>query len=731
MDNSLLNKLNEEQQKAVLQTEGPVLILAGAGSGKTRVITHRIAYLVLNKNISPYNICAVTFTNKAAAEMRERIHSLLPNSHQGLTIKTFHSLCLYILRSNVEKIGRSSNFTVYDTSLQESLLKEIIKSFELDPKKFQASQIGNQINKYKDAMLPLEEFGAELRKDSANDSLIKIFQEYEKRKIANNAMDFGDLIYKTVDLFQKNPDVIQKYNSYWKYIMVDEYQDTNKVQYILTKLLAGTQKNICVVGDDDQSIYSWRGADIRNILDFEKDFQNTFTIKLEENYRSSANIISAASSLIKNNSERKNKKIFSNKEDGEKISYSEFYSENEESNSIISDIGKLYKGNNSYSNFAIFYRTNAQSRYFEEALRSRNIPYKIFGGFRFFDRAEIKDLVAYLSVIVNPNDNLSLKRIINTPPRGIGDTTIERLQNFAIDHQMSLLESLNENISEIRKAGLLKLKELYNKFEKLQKEFLQSSVPSVIVRELLEVMGIIDYYKQDASVESNDRLENIEQFLAAIEEYQEQTENPNLAEYLNNITLLTSEENNQDVKDYVTLMTVHNSKGLEFEYVFLSGMEEGTFPHSMSLNTEKEVEEERRLCYVAITRAKQKLSMSYCKVTRKFGMTESRMPSRFFSEIPEELFQFEIKNSPYTNSNNSYSAAAGNRIQNESLDSKKRSIEINSTDFKVGDRVKHKDFGIGRILEVSGKGDNRMVRVSYGFNQKKFLLAYTKLEIVN
>jgi DNA helicase-2/ATP-dependent DNA helicase PcrA len=510
--------------------------------------------------------------------------------------------------------------------------------------------------------------------------------------------------------------------------MIDEYQDTNKIQYELTKLLAGHHKNICVVGDDDQSIYSWRGADIRNILDFEKDFPDTFTVKLEENYRSFANIIEAASNLIKNNSERKSKNIFSSKPPGDKITLTQFYSEHEEANAIIKQIQKLYKTENSYTKFVIFYRTNAQSRYFEEALRSSSIPYKIFGGFRFFDRLEIKDIIAYLSVIVNPGDDISLLRIINSPPRGIGDTTLDRIKEYSLNRNKSILETLNIEIPDIRKGTFKKMKELFNKFQELIDMQAANDNPSKIVLQLLETMGIHEHYRNEDSLESSDRLENIEQFVTAIKEYEENSENPSLSDYLGDIVLLTSEEDKKDLTDYVTLMTVHNSKGLEFDYVFLTGMEEGTFPHRMSMESESEIEEERRLCYVAITRAKIKLFISHASFTRKYGNVEDRIPSRFLKEIPYELFE----NGKITSEERytpSYSPMAGNRKENPNLDHKKRTITTaDQKNLSVGDKVKHKDYGIGKIAEISGTGDNLKVKISFGYSQKSFLLAYTTLE---
>lgn len=728
---SILEGLNEEQKKAVLHTEGPLLILAGAGSGKTRVITHRIAYLVLNKGVAPHNICALTFTNKAAAEMKERVERLMPNSHKGISIKTFHSLCLQILRSNVDFIDLESNFTVYDTSLQEALIKEVVKDLNLDTKIYNPSKIANQINHAKDVLILPDEFG-QGKRDSYTEKIALVYAKYEERKKKNNALDFGDLILKTVLLFRSNEQVLKRYNMLWKYLMVDEYQDTNHIQYLLTKLLAGELRNVCVVGDDDQSIYSWRGADIRNILDFEKDYSDTFTVKLEENYRSTSNIIQAAGSIIKNNSERKDKSIFTNNPKGEKISFTCYNSEHEEANTIVRMIKKLFTSERAYSPFSIFYRTNAQSRYFEEALRSNNIPYKIFGGFRFFDRAEIKDLVAYLSVIVNPNDDTSLLRIINTPPRGIGDTTLEKLRAYSIDNNQSLLSVLGSSNIDVRKATLKKMNELHNKFADLREMYLNNHSASEITKTLLTEMGIMESYESEDSLESQDRIENIQQFVNAIKEYEESTEDPSLSEYLNGITLITSEENKKDLFDYVTLMTVHNSKGLEFDYVFLTGMEEGTFPHSMSMDSESEIEEERRLCYVAVTRARKKLYTSYCRYTRKYGSIEERLPSRFFKEVPTELFdngssipeeyRYFPESAPLT----------GNRkpVEQKSDSTKKSIPNPVENEIKPGSKVIHKDYGQGKVLEVTGSGDNKKVKISFGFNQKSFLLAYTKLELI-
>jgi DNA helicase II / ATP-dependent DNA helicase PcrA len=722
--NDALDSLNEAQKEAVLHKQGPLLILAGAGSGKTRVITHRIVNLIQNEKVHPLQICAVTFTNKAANEMRERLLKMLPQDSKYLTVKTFHSLCLLILRTHPELAQRKQGFTVYDTSLQEQVLKECIKEIGLDPKDVKPAQIANQFSSIKDAYSDPEEFLYKTWHGKKAELIVELYHSYEAKKKERNAVDFSDLLYLTVLLFKENPDILEKYNKRWKYILVDEYQDTNKIQYELTKNLAGQDKNLCVVGDDDQSIYSWRGADIRNILYFEKDYASTFTVKLEQNYRSTSTIISAASSVIQNNKNRKHKNIFSTKESGDKITLTSYIDENHEANRVVAEIKRLYKRERAYKKFAIFYRTNAQSRYFEEAIRMNSMPYKIYGGFRFYDRAEIKDLIAYLSVIVNPLDSTSLLRIINTPARGIGDTTIDRLLKLSIQNAESVLETLNSDLSDIRKNTARNLKELYFKFQELI-ALRSKNPPSYIAEQTIERMGIIEHFKKEESAEAVNKLENISQFINAIQEYETSTENPSLEEYLNAISLVTSEENNPDVNDYITLMTVHNSKGLEFEYVFLTGMEEGTFPHSMSIE-EGNIEEERRLCYVAITRAMKKLYISHNETTKKYGMTDFREPSRFLEEIPDELFVGSV--SSFEEKTPQYAPRASQR-EASPLDSKQRSVGSTAS-IKVGSMVRHKTYGEGKVKEIVGKGDNVKVKIAFGKIEKNFLLQYTQLEII-
>ncbi|HMV79882.1 MAG TPA: 3'-5' exonuclease [Leptospiraceae bacterium] len=732
MTDRILDSLNEPQKEAVLHTEGPLLILAGAGSGKTRVITHRIAHLIMNRNVYPFKICAVTFTNKAAAEMRERIIGLLPNSGHMVTMKTFHSLCLGILRKNPDRVGRKSGFTVLDTGLQESLIKTILKDKELDSKEYRPAYFSNAIQRAKDDLISEEEFLSEFpRPDRHTKALHEVYREYEKRKVQNNAFDFGDLIFYSVKLLQSDTEILEYYRDHWHYLLVDEFQDTNHAQYVLTKLLAGERKNVCVVGDDDQSIYSWRGANIENILGFEKDFPGTKIIKLEENYRSTGNIIEAAKKIIENNTERKNKSIFTSNADGEKILITECSSEAEEAAFIINAIQKYQKVEGSYRGMAVFYRTNAQSRFFEEALRNKSIPYVIHGGFRFFDRMEIKDMIAYLCVLVNPDDSMSLMRIINYPPRGIGETSIEKIRKKSLDENRPILDILKKGDLDMRKASLKSVQEFTANIEELQTQLRTGIMPSIVSANLLKLMKISEHLSGMKDFESADRLENINQFILSIQEYEENTENPSLEEYLNQISLLTSEEAEKDLEDFVTLMTIHNSKGLEFDTVFLAGMEEGTFPHSMSIQDDN-IEEERRLCYVAVTRARKKLFLSYCQSTRKFGDFQFRIPSRFLDELPKDLI--------YRNRGNSVRASeirtpfASNRKSNPKEEAKPKSTVTaqgrTGEKYTVGAKVSHKDYGTGKIISITGTGDNQKIKVQFGFSEKSFLAAYTNLEVL-
>lgn len=720
-----LENLNSEQKKAVLATEGPVLILAGAGSGKTRVITHRICYLIDYKTIQPESICAVTFTNKAAEEMKERIEKMLsPTIANRVMIRTFHSLCLFILRKESMYANLRDDFTVYDTELQDSLVKECMKELGYDIKQLKPSTVSSFISQAKDNLVYPDNYCDYFGRDQFTIKIENIYSLYEKKKKSRNALDFGDLIFLTAILFKSNPKVLKKYANKWKYLMVDEYQDTNRAQYELVRILGSQHNNLCVVGDDDQSIYSWRGADINNILSFHKDFSNTLIIKLEENYRSTPEILKAASSIISNNIKRTNKTIYTNNPSGEKISFNSFDNEWEEAESVVQNIlNYKEKYKNQFIDFAIFYRTNAQSRYFEEALRKNKIPYKIFGGFRFFDRKEIKDIIAYLNVIANPLDSTSLLRIINTPSRGIGDATIEKIQNYSIEHGLSLLESLDKEIHGIKKATISKLKELKNLILHYHYLAEKKHSPSEICKNVIEESGLRRELESESSEESTSRLENLNEFLNSIEDYERSTKDPSLSEFLNNISLVTSEQENPELKDYVVLMTVHNSKGLEFNYVFITGLEEGTFPHALSMDEEESLEEERRLMYVAITRARKKCFLSYCRYTRKFGTVEVRIPSRFLNEIPKECLEGMEERELHGVRKPDKSPIAANISADNNLKSTKSL-------FYEGCKVRHRVYGIGKIIQLTGSGENQKAVVQFGSLEKKFLVAYTPLDII-
>jgi DNA helicase-2/ATP-dependent DNA helicase PcrA len=723
--------LNSEQKLAVTTVNGPVLILAGAGSGKTRVITYRIAKLINEHNVFPNHILAVTFTNKAAQEMRERCSQILGSTKGDPFIRTFHSLCLYILRREGKNLGLGNNFTVYDSDMQESLIKELLKKNDIDTKEYRPSHLANLFSKAKDSFQTAEDFAKQASEDSYGKTVAKIFLAYEKEKFQRNALDFGDLILSCVILFRDFPLILEKYQSYWQFIMVDEYQDTNKIQYHLVKALASKHKNLCVVGDDDQSIYSWRGADISNILNFNKDYPDSLVVKLEENYRSTKTIIDTAAKIISNNSRRTEKTLYTNNPVGEKIRLTTYQNETEEANGILQKILKFKKPDSRYSDNAIFYRTNSQSRYFEESFRKKGIPYKIFGGFRFFDRKEVKDLIAYLSVIVNPVDSTSLLRIINSPPRGIGDTTLARLNLYSIEQGLSLLECLGKTIPDIKKGTAKKCADLSRMFENFISEHEKKRSPSELTYEVLERSGYREFLENEGTEESFSRLENLNEFVNALKEYEETTTDPTLEEYLGNISLITSEEDSKDLPDYVVLMTVHNAKGLEFKHVFIAGMEEGTFPHFLASESQDDIEEERRLCYVAVTRAREKLEISLSRYTRKFGEVEARIPSRFLEEIPRENLVGDFIETAYGVRKPERAPkavdASPNVYNQESILGKK-----SNQNFQVGKRVRHKVYGEGKIISLTGTGDNTKVEVRFGAHiEKKFLLAYTPLELIS
>ena len=736
---SIYDTLNNEQREAVFCTEGPLLMLAGAGSGKTRSLTHRIAYLIEEKGVAPWNILAITFTNKAAQEMRERVDALVGYGSEDIWISTFHATCSRILRRHIDLLGYDRNFTIYDASDQKSLMKEVLKEMKIDTKQFPErsvmSEISSAKNEYKSPLDYRNEYGSNFR----NQRIADIYEHYQKRLKENNALDFDDLLVKMVDLFQTNPDVLEHYQDRFQYIMVDEYQDTNTVQFLLVSLLAKKYRNLCVVGDDDQSIYKFRGANIYNILNFEKVFPDAQVIRLEQNYRSTQNILNAANGVIANNKGRKEKKLWTENQKGELVHFKQYDTEYDEADGVVSRINFLAMRGVQYKDMAILYRTNAQSRIFEEKLKQKNIPYAIVRGISFYDRKEIKDLMSYLKVVDSGMDDLSVKRIINVPKRGIGQTTINRLQEFAILNQMSFLDAVfnADEIPEVTRA-LAKL----HKFADMIEEFREYASEHEI-SELLEYILDVTQYRAELEAEGTDesisRLEDIEELFNDIAYYEEEEENPNLRDFLaekDMYTLNAGIDNLEDENNKVLLMTLHNAKGLEFNNVFLGGMEEGVFPGfgAMMSGDESEIEEERRLCYVGITRAKERLFLSAAKRRMLRGQTQYNRRSRFIDEIPGQYLDTEQRVSEQRVVKNTerpakyqYGAKAGKPYNLSDFKVK----PVGELDYQVGDRVKHIKFGVGTVQEITKGGRDFEVAVEFDrVGRKKMFASFAKLKKV-
>ena len=736
---SIYDTLNNEQREAVFCTEGPLLMLAGAGSGKTRSLTHRIAYLIEEKGVAPWNILAITFTNKAAQEMRERVDALVGYGSEDIWISTFHATCSRILRRHIDLLGYDRNFTIYDASDQKSLMKEVLKEMKIDTKQFPErsvmSEISSAKNEYKSPLDYRNEYGSNFR----NQRIADIYEHYQKRLKENNALDFDDLLVKMADLFQTNPDVLEHYQDRFQYIMVDEYQDTNTVQFLLVSLLAKKYRNLCVVGDDDQSIYKFRGANIYNILNFEKVFPDAQVIRLEQNYRSTQNILNAANGVIANNKGRKEKKLWTENQKGELVHFKQYDTEYDEADGVVSRINFLAMRGVQYKDMAILYRTNAQSRIFEEKLKQKNIPYAIVRGISFYDRKEIKDLMSYLKVVDSGMDDLSVKRIINVPKRGIGQTTINRLQEFAILNQMSFLDAVfnADEIPEVTRA-LAKL----HKFADMIEEFREYASEHEI-SELLEHILDVTQYRAELEAEGTDesisRLEDIEELFNDIAYYEEEEENPNLRDFLaekDMYTLNAGIDNLEDENNKVLLMTLHNAKGLEFNNVFLGGMEEGVFPGfgAMMSGDESEIEEERRLCYVGITRAKERLFLSAAKRRMLRGQTQYNRRSRFIDEIPGQYLDTEQRVSEQRVVKNTerpakyqYGAKAGKPYNLSDFKVK----PVGELDYQVGDRVKHIKFGVGTVQEITKGGRDFEVAVEFDrVGRKKMFASFAKLKKV-
>lgn len=635
--------LNAEQYKAATHIDGPILILAGAGSGKTRVLTYRIAHMIEDIGVYPSQILAITFTNKAAKEMKDRVRSIVGgNEVDNMWISTFHSCCVRILRREIDKIGYNKNFTIYDSDDQKILIRECIKQIGINEKDITEKEIKSKIGSAKDKLISANQYKNENSDNFKLNKIADVYLMYQKKLKENNALDFDDLIFKTVELFNKVPEVLAFYQRKFKYIMIDEYQDTNKSQYEFARLLSLSHKNLCVVGDDDQCIYGWRGADIRNILNFEKDYKDVFIIKLEENYRSKGNILKAANVVIKNNPHEHLKSLRTRSEDGDKIRIYRGETDIDEANFVSSAIAKDIKDEGrKYKDFAILYRTNAQSRIFEDVFIKRNIPYRIIGGLKFYDRKEIRDIMSYLKLICNPLDNVSLRRIINVPKRSIGQTTVSKLEQFSNEVDECLYDTLLdvENVPGISKRAISSIKEfagMINSFIRRKDEI----DVSVLIREILDQTGYLKGLKESEDVQDKARIENIQELVSASVDFEETSEDKTLAAFLEKTALVADVDNYNEEADTVVMMTVHSAKGLEFPVVFMAGMENGIFPGMASFNNEYEMEESRRLAYVGITRAKEKLYMTSAKTRRVFGRIQAFEESDFVNEIDENLKQY-------------------------------------------------------------------------------------------
>ncbi|OHD66005.1 MAG: hypothetical protein A2176_09545 [Spirochaetes bacterium RBG_13_51_14] len=749
---SILENLNENQRKAVAHTEGPLLILAGAGSGKTRVITHRIAYLVSEKKVYPTGIFAVTFTNKATEEMRNRIMKLIGPQGSSVFIKTFHSASVYILRRYGERIGIQPSFSIYDQSDQASVIKEILKAMRLDPKKIRPEAIASRISEIKDRaeLIDGADPGQLIQKNLPFD-FNEIYKRYNDELARSNALDFNDLLIRTVELLRSDPESLARLQRQWHYFMVDEYQDTNYAQYLIAKHLASSSRNICVVGDDDQSIYSWRGADIRNILNFEKDYLEAAVVTLEKNYRSTEPILTAASSVIRNNINRKEKNLTAHKGDGEPVVWCRANNEYGEAEYVVNTIISLkHREGLGNSNFAVFYRTNAQSRVFEDRLRRENIPYRVVGGMKFYERKEIKDLLAYLKFIANPLDLVSLLRIINTPSRGIGAATVERIREEAGRGNIPEWTVIRDGrLGGKLPKGLADFKSILSQCMDLARDIPAVKLSDVTGR-VLELSGYVKSLEDEDTAESRSRLENISEFMNSVYEYELAYPDATLDGFLQDISLYTSEENPDDNPDnnnnLVTLMTVHNAKGLEFPVVFLTGMEEDIFPHKLSSDTEEGIEEERRLCYVGITRAMDRIFLTSAELRRAFHDVYIKEPSRFIFEIPEHLLDVQayqsngFQTAPFARGNyydkKIYSESHYDDNDNDGDDQSDISQEEividgpNESKFRVSDSVMHPKYGVGHVIRIEGSGDNLKLTILFGRSSKTFLEKYTPLEKV-
>jgi len=746
---SIYDRLNEQQKKGVFTTEGPVLLLAGAGSGKTGVITHRIAHLIDDCDVNSYNILAITFTNKAAREMRERVDDLVGCGADAAWIMTFHAACVRILRRFIDRLGYGTNFTIYDTDDQKSLMKEVCKSMDVDTKVYKEKMLLSRISAAKDELVTPDEMYTRANNDYTQMRIAEVYRVYEDRLKKNNAVDFDDIINLTVELFEKNDDVLDYYQERFKYIMVDEYQDTNTAQFKLVSLLARKYHNLCVVGDDDQSIYKFRGANIRNILNFKEYFPEAEIIKLEQNYRSKSNILDAANAVIKNNSGRMDKSLWTEQDAGDKIAFNVYETGYAEAEGIAFGIEKNINDGYAYNDCAILYRTNAQSRAIEEKLLGHNIPYRIYGGINFYSRKEIKDILAYLKTIDNGMDEIAVRRILNVPKRGIGATSVGKIQAYADEQNIGFYEALKqaEDIPGLGRSAS-KITPFTDLIRLFRAELHELSIVRLI-NDIIEKTGYMDYLAEnDSPEEVEERRANIDELISKAATYEDGEETPTLSGFLEEVALVADIDNMDDNNNVVSLMTLHSAKGLEFPIVYLAGMEDGLFPSYMCIDSDdpSELEEERRLCYVGITRAKQKLIMSAAKVRMVRGETHMNKVSRFISEIPAELMvnstqgpAHKILTSDGTDKDHFHlppRKAGESRFQSfqhdvlkEDIFDKKTSAGNVGLGYGIGDKVRHIKFGTGMVKEIKNGGRDYEVTVDFeNGGTKKMFASFAKLQ---
>ncbi len=762
----LLNGLNDRQKEAVEYMDGPLLILAGAGSGKTRVLTYKIAYLLEKEIVKPWQILAITFTNKAAKEMKERVEGLIGQAAQDMWLGTFHSVCVRILKREIELLGYTRDFNIFDEIDKEKVIKEVMKKLNIDEKVYPVGLLKSEISKAKEVMKDESQYQKDAMGDFRKEEIAKVYTMYQTTLRKNNSIDFDDIIMLTVKLFLENPDRLVYYQEKFNYILVDEYQDTNKTQFLLISLLSSGTGNICVVGDESQSIYGFRGADITNILNFEKEFPNAKIVKLEENYRSTQNILNAANEVIKNNSSKIDKVLWTQNKEGDKIDYKTLNNEYEEVEYVVDKIDEVCrKEEKKYSDFAVLFRTNAQARVLEEVFMKSGTPYKLIGGIKFYARKEIKDIISYLKLINNKNDNIALKRIINEPKRGIGDTAVDKLDMLATEKGVSIFELIQDssNLTGIRSAGnIVMFRDMINNIVK-EKENIKVSE---LIKKVLKDSGYEDMLNSEGTKETEIRFDNLMEFIGVAIEFENENAENSLEDFLESIALVSDVDNLDESTEAVTLMTMHSAKGLEFEDVFLVGMEEGLFPSKRSIEEDGQTEEERRLCYVAITRAKQHLYLTNTKKRTLYGSTTFTMPSRFINEIPDTLLTEDSKDNKENrgqNTQNTWLDSEYKRVEtylsnrnrvSETVERKakpnigvsvdsflknlagaqvtsKANIADSSTKYKVGMEVKHKKFGIGIIENIEPEGDDFKLEIMFdGSGFKRLMANYTPLEII-